>query len=133
MNTDRYGTVSIWLGNFKSLRDLEEYVSTKYTDDGESIDSQFERDFSIDYLDEDFLEINMLHKPMNEISKIIEGHSYYNSIITSYTKQNLDKLSAMYNSSILAYDINYDKYVNQTKCGETCLTFIGNFQYDKRD
>lgn len=133
METDRFGTVSIWLGNFKCLRDLEEYVSIKYTEDGDSIDSQFEKDFSNDCIDEDFLEINYLDDSINEFSKIIEGHSYFNSIISNYSKQNIDKLDTIYNSSILAYDLNYDGDINKAKNGDGSQVFIGNFEYDKRD
>ena len=56
METDN--TVSIWIGNFKNLTELENYIDLTYDDEGEIVVSDFFNDFKIDIndLDEDLIE-----------------------------------------------------------------------------
>lgn len=35
------GQVSIWIGNFSEFKELERYVQTDYTEDGDGINSRF--------------------------------------------------------------------------------------------
>jgi hypothetical protein len=127
------GQVSIWLGNFNDLSDLEMYVQTKYTDDGDSIDSKFETDFKIDYFDEDFREINVLEESQNSFSCILEDHSYYKSIIANYTDHHSDLLDKHYNSIILLYDFKYTENVKEIEEENMYIKFIGNIEYDETE
>lgn len=127
------GQVSIWLGNFNNLSDLERYVQTKYTDDGDSIDSKFETDFKIDYFDEDFREINVLEESQNSFSCILEDHSYYKSIIANYTDHHSDLLDKHYNSIILLYDFKYTENVKEIEEENMYIKFIGNIEYDETE
>ena len=56
METDN--TVSIWIGNFKNLTELENYINLTYDDEGEIVVSDFFNDFKIDIndIDEDLIE-----------------------------------------------------------------------------
>lgn len=56
METDN--TVSIWIGNFKNLTELENYIDLTYDDEGEIVVSDFFNDFKIDIndIDEDLIE-----------------------------------------------------------------------------
>ncbi len=127
------GQVSIWLGNFNDLSDLERYVQTKYTDDGDSINSKFETDFKIDYFDEDFREINVLEESQNSFSDILEDHSYYKSIIANYTDQYSDILDKHYNSIILLYDFKYTENVKEIEKENLYIKFIGSIEYDETE
>lgn len=49
METDN--TVSIWIGNFKNLTELENYIDLTYDDEGEIVVSDFFNDFKIDIND----------------------------------------------------------------------------------
>lgn len=125
------GQVSIWLGNFKNFSDLEKYVQTRYTKDGDSIDAQFEKDFQIDYYDEDFREINLLEAPQNSFANILQEHSYYKSIVTNYTKLYGDNLDMQYNSIILLYNFKYNSVVQEKKNSKRYIRFIGSVEYDE--
>lgn len=127
------GQVSIWLGNFKNFSDLEKYVQTQYTKDGDSIDSQFEKDFEIDYYDEDFREINLLEVPQNSFTNILQEHSYYKSIVSNYTKLYGDNLDMQYNSIILLYNLKYNSVVKEKKNSKRYVRFIGSVGYDDRE
>ena len=56
METDN--TVSIWIGNFKNLTELENYIDLTYDEEGEIVVSDFFNDFKIDIndIDEDLIE-----------------------------------------------------------------------------
>lgn len=127
------GQVSIWFGNFRDFSDLEGYVQTKYSDDGNSIDSKFEVDFKIDYFDEDFREINVLDEPQNSFACILEEHSYYKSIISNYTKQHSDLLDKQYNSVILLYNFKYNQNVKEKEEEDLHIKFIGSIEYDETE
>ena len=127
------GQVSIWLGNFNDISDLEMYVQTKYTDDGDSINSKFETDFKIDFFDEDFREINVLEESQNYFSYIIEEHSYYKSIIANYTDQHSDLLDNHYNSVILLYDFKYTENVREIEEENMYIKIIGSIEYDETE
>ena len=45
METDN--TLSIWIGNFKNLTELENYINLTYDDEGEIVVSDFFNDFKL--------------------------------------------------------------------------------------
>ncbi|YCA45486.1 immunity 22 family protein [Bacillus sp. JZ8] len=104
---EKQGSVSIWLGNLKGERDLEEYVALEYDEDGDSIPSLFFRDFHINHYetDEDFFEVEWLGESSKDISKLLEGISYEEVIIPKVKKYS--ELKKTYNSIILIYNFVY--------------------------
>ena len=76
METDN--TVSIWIGNFKNLTELENYIDLTYDDEGEIVVSDFFNDFKIDIndIDEDLIEKAVLSNETNDISIILRTASY---------------------------------------------------------
>lgn len=75
METDN--TVSIWIGNFKNLTELENYIDLTYDDEGEILVSDFFNDFKIDIndIDEDLIEKAVLPNETNDISIILRRNS----------------------------------------------------------
>ncbi|GKX65860.1 immunity 22 family protein [Inconstantimicrobium mannanitabidum] len=127
------GQVSIWVGNFSEFKELERYVESGYTEDGDSVDSKFEADFGIEYYDEDFREINMFEEPQESFTCMLQEHSYYNSIIKNYTKEQNDCLGTKYNSIILLYNFNYNKNVKEIQESDRYIKYIGSVEYDEMD
>ena len=39
--------ITIWMGNFKNEEEFMQYTKIKYNDDGDSIASEFEREFML--------------------------------------------------------------------------------------
>ena len=76
METDN--TVSIWIGNFKNLTELENYIDLTYDNEGEIVVSDFFNDFKIDIndIDEDLIEKAVLPNETNDISIILRTASY---------------------------------------------------------
>ena len=76
METDN--TVSIWIGNFKNLTELENYIDLTYDEEGEIVVSDFFNDFKIDIndIDEDLIEKAVLSNETNDISIILRTASY---------------------------------------------------------
>lgn len=127
------GQVSIWIGNFSEFKELERYVQTDYTEDGDGIDSKFETDFGIEYYDEDFREINMLDEPQESFTCMIQEHSYYKSIIENYTKENSDYLGDKYNSIILLYNFKYNQNIKEIKGRDMYIRYVASVEYDEMD
>lgn len=73
--------VSLWLGNFSSEDDLEEYMDVKYTKDGDSVPSQFEKDFKLGYYDRDLIEKDWIEVAENNIHDLLIDFSYDNQLI----------------------------------------------------
>ena len=46
---EKKGYVSMFIGDVSSFEELESYVMQSYTEDGDWVNSQFEKDFSIEY------------------------------------------------------------------------------------
>ena len=81
METDN--TVSIWIGNFKNLTELENYIDLTYDDEGEIVVSDFFNDFKIDIndIDEDLIEKAVLPNETNDISIILRTASYEEQLL----------------------------------------------------
>ena len=123
---DKQGSVSIWLGNLKREGDLDEYVTLKYDEDGDSLPSLFFRDFHINQYetDEDFIEVEWLGENSEDIAKLLEGVSYEEVIIPKIKKYS--ELNKTYNSIILIYNFVYSGEVHAS--GK--FDFIGCTNYN---
>lgn len=124
METDN--TVSIWIGNFKNLTELENYIDLTYDDEGEIVVSDFFNDFKIDIndIDEDLIEKAVLPNGTNDISIILRT--------ASYEEQLLCKLNALEsltinkgNTVVLIYNYAYDGSVKSSDY----LNFITSVDY----
>lgn len=94
--------VSLWLGNFKSGKDLEKYIQINYTEDEDSIPSNFNQDFHLGYYDIDFMESNFISTKINDLRSLIGRSSYGGQLIAQFKK-----LEKEYNSVILIYNYSY--------------------------
>ena len=124
METDN--TVSIWIGNFKNLTELENYIDLTYDYEGEIVVSDFFNDFKIDIndIDEDLIEKAVLPNETNDISIILRN--------ASYEEQLLCKLNALEsltinkgNTVVLIYNYAYDGSVKSSDY----LNFITSVDY----
>ena len=124
METDN--TVSIWIGNFKNLTELENYIDLTYDDEGEIVISDFFNDFKIDIndIDEDLIEKAVLPNETNDISIFLRT--------ASYEEQLLCKLNALEsltinkgNAVVLIYNYAYDGSVKFSDY----LNFITSVDY----
>ena len=117
--------VSLWLGNFASQEEFQEYFKISYKEDGDSVSSEFEIDFHLSYYDRDLVEKDWVDVPENNIDVLLEGFSYDEEIIMQFPK-----ISSTYNTIVLIYDFDYSKEelkVSNNSSGT--LEFIGIAEY----
>lgn len=121
------GKVSLWLGNFSDEESFREFMEIKYTNDGDSIQSEFKKQFKIEYYDIDFSEVDYTEEQSNDLKVLLEGFSNDYEIIPKFK----EKYSGnMYNSIVLLYDFEYDNNINY-KNGNNILEFISCVDYSK--
>ncbi|WJV19379.1 immunity 22 family protein [Rossellomorea marisflavi] len=97
--------VSIWIGNFTSEEELVEYTTNKYTNDGDSIPSIFEKDFSLSYYDRDGVEKGWASEHANSIKELLGGFSYSDQFLGQIDNMGC---SEKFNCAILIYNMKYD-------------------------
>ena len=124
METDN--TVSIWIGNFKNLTELENYIDLTYDDEGEIVVSDFFNDFKIDIndIDEDLIEKAVLSNETNDISIILRNASYEEQLLcelNALESLNINKGNAI----VLLYNYAYDGSVKSSDY----LNFITSVDY----
>jgi len=124
-------TVAIWLGNFQPIERLQEYFQVNYSETVDYIDSQFEKDFNIEYFDAEMSEIEHFPERKSSISDLLENHSFSESIIPNYIKTFGDDLPGGYNSLILVYDYSYTGLEKEIFIKKNYIKFIGNIEYNK--
>ena len=112
--------VSVWAGSFSDEQALRRYVEEVY-DEEEEVSSAFWEDFKIDYLDNQFQEVEFFTDPIDPAGTA--DFSYAETFMDDVTSQDLTP----YNALIIAYDFEYDKSVAAT--GN--VKFLGSFDYQK--
>ena len=118
--------VSLWLGNFASQEEFQEYFKITYKEDGTSVSSEFETDFHLSYYDRDLVEKDWVDVSENNIDVLLEGFSYDEEIIMKF-----HKISSTYNTIVLIYDFDYSKEgLKVSNNGSGTLEFIGIAEYD---
>ncbi|OTN89238.1 hypothetical protein A5819_001730, partial [Enterococcus sp. 7E2_DIV0204] len=91
--------VSLWLGNFLDKEALDNYVEISYTMDGDSIPSQFEKDYKLGYYDRDLIERDWISVKKKNIRELLEGFSYDDQLISQFENQ-----ETAYNTILLIYN-----------------------------
>ena len=117
--------VTLWLGIFKSREDFYNYVYVAYTEDGDSIASQFEQDFELEYYDRDTVEKDWIENMEADLDVLLEGFSYDDQII-----QQFNKTEKSYNSIILIYDFEYRGDIHKIDTQNYSVEKIGSARYD---
>lgn len=100
--------VSLWLGNFLHKEALDKYVEVSYTVDGDSIPSQFEKDYKLGYYDRDLIERDWIPVKNKNIRELLEGFSYDEQLILQSKNQ-----ETAYNTILLIYNYSYEKEENK--------------------
>lgn len=115
--------VSIWCGFFENEENFLEYLEIDY--DSEQ-GSQFMRNFSIEWYDEDLSESGFYNED-NLISNV-RNHSYGNSFSRNLEKDLLAHTNC--NSLLLIYDFDGSNLPTNSNAQ---LHFVGVYQYDKNN
>ncbi|MUV38818.1 hypothetical protein JNUCC1_02689 [Lentibacillus sp. JNUCC-1] len=121
--------VSLWLGVFPDFEAVDQYMEVKYTEDGDSIPSDFEKDSRLGYYDRVTVEKDWMPDAGDEITKMLAGFSYDDQIISQFMGS---KVTSRYNTMILVYGYNYydeSSVINSIDSKSYKIDYIGNAAY----
>ena len=118
--------VSIWVGNFESKDEFLNYTNNEYTEDGDSISSNFEKDFNLIYYDRDLVEKEWVSQSKNNIKDLLKDFSYIDQLIQQFNYTNCEK---KLNAAILIYNMEYNAKERKVKFKSNELEFVGVYQY----
>ena len=120
--------VSVWCAVFADAEALGDYVSTRYTEDGDGIPSRFDRDFALGHYDPDVVESEYFSESTADVDVLVAGFSYAGQF-----RSQLPVQSSRFNSAILVYDYEYDppspSGVAEVRSVDYGISFIGSFTY----
>lgn len=120
-------TVSIWVGNFESKSQLDEFLTLIYDDEGEVVPSLFYESYEIDIddIDDDMIEKEVLNSNYSNLCQILKGVSYEDVIVNNLKKNCIEDAISLSNSIILIYNYSYTGEVLTTENTK----FIGVVEY----
>ena len=107
--------VSLWLGKFDSSYEFDEYVDMKFDEDGNYINSNFQKEFSILSYDLDSIEKDWIDNTCNSVEELLYGFSYDEIIIRKFKDVIKCKDLSKYNSILLLYNYEYEEKYLKTK------------------
>ncbi len=125
---EKIGFVSLWIGNSISEKALREYITTKYTEDGDAIDTEFEENFLASYFDEDFIEAMFYKESRNTFKDLLIGCSYEDIVIPAF-EEVCNNIAGNYNAILLIYNYQYDGAVSISENNNISLKFVGSVKY----
>ncbi|MCR5837090.1 MAG: immunity 22 family protein [Lachnospiraceae bacterium] len=114
--------VSLWLGQFNTSEEFYAYADGKYDEDGNYIESEFQKEFGILQYDMDSIEKDWIFDKCDSLRDLLLGFSYDDEIISNFSNGCIIKDLHKYNSILLLYNFEYD---NHNKSNDDKMDFIG--------
>ena len=120
-------TVSIWVGNFESKSQLDEFLTLIYDDEGEVVPSLFYESYEIDIddIDDYMIEKEVFNSNYSNLCQMLKGASYEDVIVSNLKKNCIEDAISLSNSIILRYNYSYTGEVLTTENTK----FIGVVEY----
>lgn len=109
-------TVSIWIGNFDTKLDLDEFIDLKYDDEGEVVPSLFYNQYNIDIddIDDYLIEKEVFETSFTNLFDMLKGASYDNIIVNNLKQKGINSNIGPNNTVILIYNYQFDSNVLRT-------------------
>lgn len=117
---EQLGKVSIWIGNFKNQKLLNQYIREVYDEEWDC-SSDFMQAFQIEDIDPQFREVDFDFRQMS-LKQRLDGFSYAASF-----KEKIKDIEYSINTIICLYDFEYFGVIKTSKE----LQFLGAFEYKK--
>ena len=120
-------TVSIWIGNFATKLDLDEFINLKYDEEGEVVPSLFYNQYNIDIddIDDYLIEKEVFETSFTNLFDMLKGASYDNVIINNLKQKGINPNIEPNNALILIYNYQFDSNTLRTISTE----FIATVEY----
>ncbi|SDS01100.1 Immunity protein 22 [Pseudomonas prosekii] len=121
--------VSIWTANTdwepSTLRDV---MSAEYSDDGDYLGSEFDKAFSLGFVDDDSVEADKI-EPTNSLINAIDGCSYDLDIAADMKDKKAPLIDAAIDTIVAIYDYSFSGTTQNTKIRNKLFTYRGSFEY----
>ncbi|RGM72786.1 hypothetical protein DXB95_07135 [Streptococcus ilei] len=120
-------TVSIWIGNFATKLDLDEFINLKYDDEGEVVPSLFYDQYNIDIddIDDYLIEKEVFETSFTNLFDMLKEASYNNIIVNNLKQKGINPNIEPNNALILIYNYQFDSNTLRTINTE----FIATVEY----
>lgn len=125
----KQGSVSLWVGNTKSVDDLNEFLKITYDEDGDLIPSRFARAFKTGRYDDFCREAKFFEQPLSGLNELSKGFSYYDIIMPKFEEFAI-KIKEPFNSVIFLYNFEYDEKLKHYDNGTFSFDYIGSVEYE---
>ena len=109
-------TVSIWIGNFATKLDLDEFINLKYDDEGEVVPSLFYDQYNIDIddIDDYLIEKEVFETSFTNLFDMLKEASYNNIIVNNLKQKGINPNIEPNNALILIYNYQFDSNILRT-------------------
>ena len=120
-------TVSIWIGNFATKLDLDEFINLKYDEEGEVVPSLFYNQYNIDIddIDDYLIEKEVFEIILTNLFDMLKEASYNNIIVNNLKQKGINPNIEPNNALILIYNYQFDSNTLRTINTE----FIATVEY----
>jgi hypothetical protein len=120
-------TVSIWIGNFATKLDLDEFINLKYDEEGEVVPSLFYNQYNIDIddIDDYLIEKEVFETSFTNLFDMLKEASYNNIIVNNLKQKGINPNIEPNNALILIYNYQFDSNTLRTINTE----FIATVEY----
>ena len=120
-------TVSIWIGNFATKLDLDEFINLKYDEEGEVVPSMFYNQYNIDIddIDDYLIEKEVFEISFTNLFDMLKEASYNNIIVNNLKQKGINPNIEPNNALILIYNYQFDSNTLRTINTE----FIATVEY----
>ena len=120
-------TVSIWIGNFATKLDLDEFINLKYDEEGEVVPSLFYNQYNIDIddIDDYLIEKEVFETSFTNLFYMLKEASYNNIIVNNLKQKGINPNIEPNNALILIYNYQFDSNTLRTINTE----FIATVEY----
>ena len=119
--------VSIWIGNFATKLDLDEFINLKYDEEGEVVPSLFYNQYNIDIddIDDYLIEKEVFEISFTNLFDMLKEASYNNIIVNNLKQKGINPNIEPNNALILIYNYQFDSNTLRTINTE----FIATVEY----
>lgn len=126
------GVMSLWLGNFRTKQSLKKYVEIKFDEMGDRIQSQFMKDFNIDFVEynQDLLECTLIENSNSSLATLLGGSSYETEVLSQFMEHYGEELPETYDSVIRLFDFEYGGNIDEVKFKSGQLIYMGSVVYE---
>ena len=120
-------TVSIWIGNFATKLDLDEFINLKYDEEGEVVPSLFYNQYNIDIddIDDYLIEKEVFETSFTNLFDMLKEASYNNIVVNNLKQKGINPNIEPNNALILIYNYQFDSNTLRTISTE----FIATVEY----